>query len=279
MSNNRYLEFDSTYRNRNEWPLASEFQIPISQSGRKNNTDALDPVCLSNPITAWTSNLLNATTSSVNLTGAILFNNASPVLLSNTSDNQSFIIRTAVSTLQQLENYYSGLVITTTSGSVISRRRILSYKYLSSDATYDFGIVTTEASFPEGLVDGTTFLIKDPTDLADTSNPYFFVPAGRVQKNGYTGYILYNETYKQYRPISEYISITHMISVNTTGTASFSSGPVTGWLATHNYSIRKEIPYSVSSIYQFNPIAPFSTSSIVISGLGSRYSAILQIYK
>jgi len=41
MSNNRYLEFDSTYRNRNEWPLASEFQIPISQSGRKNNTDAI----------------------------------------------------------------------------------------------------------------------------------------------------------------------------------------------------------------------------------------------
>lgn len=268
MSNNRYLEFDSTYRNRNEWPLASEFQIPISQSGRKNNTDALDPVCLSTPITAWTSNLLNATTSSVNLTGDILFNNATPVLESNTSDNQSFIIRTAVSSLQQLENYYSGLVITTTSGLVISRRRILSYKYLNSDGTYDYGIVTTETSFPEGILDGTNFIIKDPTDLSDTSNPYFFVPAGRIQKNGYTGYILYNETYKQYRPISEYISITHMISLDTTGTASFSSGPVTGWLATHNYSIRKEIPYSVSSTYQFNPIAPFSSNSIVVAGLG-----------
>ena len=35
MSNPRYLEVDSTYRNRNDWPLAADFQIPIAQTGRK----------------------------------------------------------------------------------------------------------------------------------------------------------------------------------------------------------------------------------------------------
>ena len=44
MSNTRYLEFDSTYRNRNDWPLPAQFEIPISQHGRDSKIQALDPV-------------------------------------------------------------------------------------------------------------------------------------------------------------------------------------------------------------------------------------------
>ena len=44
MSNTRYIEFDSQYRNRNEWPKAAEFEIPISQSGTRDRFKALDPV-------------------------------------------------------------------------------------------------------------------------------------------------------------------------------------------------------------------------------------------
>ena len=40
MSNTKYLEFNSNYRNRNLWPLASEFEIPISQTGTKNITNS-----------------------------------------------------------------------------------------------------------------------------------------------------------------------------------------------------------------------------------------------
>ena len=46
MSNTRYLEIDSTYRNRNDWPLPANFEVPISQTGRKNIYNALDPVSL-----------------------------------------------------------------------------------------------------------------------------------------------------------------------------------------------------------------------------------------
>lgn len=268
MSNNRYLEFDSSYRNRNDWPLASQFQIPISQSGRKDRFYALDPVCLATPIITWTSNNLNKANSN-NLTGTILFD--SPPELPYTSDNQTFVIKTsAPNILQQLENYYVGLVITLTSGLILSRRRITGYKYLLTNTpNYDLGLITISSSFPEGVINGVAFSITDPTDVTTSaSNPYIFVPAGRVQKNAYTGYYLYNENLKEYRNIGEYDTITHMITLNTSGITSYNSGPVTGWLNTHNYCIRKNVPYlpSNSSAYP-TPIGTITTNSITISGL------------
>jgi len=274
MSNSRYLEFDSTYRNRNEWPLASEFQIPISQSGRKNQSNALDPVCLSTPIMTWTSNYLdkNITPPSGTLGGNIYFNH-SGVLISNTSDNQTFVIEiTNNNSLQQLENYYVGLVITAST----FRRRITGYKYLYNDSSNDYGLITIASSFPDSITDGSAFTIDDPTYVGDVNNPYFFVPSGRIQKNGYTGYLLYNENLQEYRKISEYDSITHMISLNTeviygdVNSGPLPSSPLIPWSTTDNYSIRKEPPYlprNGSSYLQ--PIAPFSTNSITVSTLPS----------
>ena len=260
MSNSRYLEFDSTYRNRNEWPLASEFQIPISQSGRKNQSNALDTVCLSTPIMTWTSYYLETSSTPPNgiLVGKILFNDSIAVPVSNTSDNTTFIIETENSDkkFQQLENYYSGLVITTTNGTVISRRRIISYKYIGvSSDNIDLGLITIASNLPEGIISDTTFVINDPTD---TSYGLFFVPNGRLQKNAYTGYLLYNENKKEYQRIIGYDTITHMISIV----------PQTNWDNNDNYSIRKEVPYLPrnGSTY-LQPIAPFSTNSITLNSL------------
>ena len=59
MSNTRYIEVNSTYRDRNLWPLAAEFEIPISQTGTKSISNAIDPVSLSMPIFSWTGNNLD----------------------------------------------------------------------------------------------------------------------------------------------------------------------------------------------------------------------------
>ena len=59
MSIKNYLEIDSTYRNRNKWPLAGEFEIPISQTGRKDRLYAVDPVSLEASIRDWTGNMLS----------------------------------------------------------------------------------------------------------------------------------------------------------------------------------------------------------------------------
>ena len=40
----RFIEFNSTYRDRNIWPLSAEFEIPIAQSGSKSISTANDPV-------------------------------------------------------------------------------------------------------------------------------------------------------------------------------------------------------------------------------------------
>ena len=53
MSNTRYLEIDSTYRNRNEYPQAANFILPISMTGRKGRFNAVDPVSNSTIETVW----------------------------------------------------------------------------------------------------------------------------------------------------------------------------------------------------------------------------------
>ena len=46
----KYLELDSTFRNRNQYPNPSDFVVPYQISGSYNNCiDAFDPVCLSSP--------------------------------------------------------------------------------------------------------------------------------------------------------------------------------------------------------------------------------------
>jgi hypothetical protein len=89
------------------------------------------------------------TTNTITLTGTLLFNSSPPV--SYTSDNQTFVISTPSNSLQQLENYYVGLVITT--AGTVSRRRIIAYKYLSNDGSNDIGLVTIASSFPNIKID------------------------------------------------------------------------------------------------------------------------------
>jgi hypothetical protein len=246
MSNNRYLEFDSTYRNRNQWPLASDFEIPISQSGRKGQEDALDPVCLSNPLFSWTSNsFTQGTPNTDNITG--LFADPATFSISYTSDPNIIIL--AGSFFQQLKNYYNNCIIEFQNPPATStiKRRILEYTYLGTDAVgpaVELVQVTLSSSLPDNfLLPGTTtFTIYDPTDIMDTNNAYFFIPAGRIQKNAYNGYILYNETQKEYRKITGYNFDTHLISLDTTGLSTVFSGPIIGWGIGDNYSIRKEAP-------------------------------------
>ncbi len=49
----RYLEIDSTYRDRNRFSNPSDFEIPISQAGARDRFTALDPVSLSTPLTIF----------------------------------------------------------------------------------------------------------------------------------------------------------------------------------------------------------------------------------
>lgn len=249
MSNKRYIEINSTYRDRKKWPNPSEFEVLISQSGRKFEADkAIDPVSNAAPIFAWTGHTFswnNVPTYSEELTGTVEVNN-----LGFLSDQKTFIflLTDPNQKAQTLENYYVGAVVRfeLTPGGSEQRRRITKSKFIGMDSTSSIQQlqISVDSAFGSEFIDGVSISITDPTDVAIQSfeNPQFFVPDGRIGKNRYNGNILYNETINQYRNIKAYNEITHLLSVDTTGSNSISSGSVSTWANDHNYSIRKEAP-------------------------------------
>ena len=251
MSNNRYIEFDSTYRNREEWPLPGEFQVLISQTGRKGKRDALDGVSYGMPLSSWSSNDILAT-GGAQVTGVVdSIGGGNNIAASN--NNTTFIITSAAGNLQQQENYYQNLIISDT--TINEQRRIISYEYLSTDngGTNDRARISVESAFGSTFADGDTWTIDDSTDLSNTSEPLFFVPAGRTGTNSYINCILYNETREEFRTITDYDFITHILQINATN-------PIVGWAATDNYTIRKASPLESSLI-----AAGTTTTSIVLS--------------
>jgi len=275
MSNTRYLEIDSAFRNRNEWPLPGKFQIPISQTGSKNINNALDPVSLSVPLQVWTSN--NFTIgggASSSLTGTILYTSAAPPVTAPTikysSDLSTITIRCLTGTMQQIYNYYYDTVITADINVIPNPvRRINELIYLYTSGGFDVAQVTLSSPFPSTVNIGDTFSITDPTYLDPPSylNPYIFVPFGRIQRDAYNNLILYNETQKQYRPINAYNETVSMLALNTSGslTDTESTGPVTGWTSTDNYSIRIQPPFLANSSI-IKVMGGSTSSTLLISG-------------
>lgn len=251
--NYRYLELDSMYRNRNEWPLPGEFQIPISQTGRKGQFDAVDPVSLATPLTSWTSNDLILGGNSATVTGALRDAVGTATSIQASADNLVLVLQTSSpNLLQQKSNYYRNLVLVDTSNDPdLIIGRIDSYTFLYTSGGSDFAQVTVIPASPifgvtagGPSIDGRAFSIRDPTDLTSSTNPLFFVPAGRYQSDAYNNYILYNENLNEFRHVSGYDSDTGIITLNTStsATSTASSGPLSGWTVTQNYSLRREYP-------------------------------------
>lgn len=258
MASARYLEIDSTYRDRTVWPNPSEFEILISQSGVKGKETAIDPVCDATPTAAWTSNNFNNGTLGRTVTLTVE-TAAAPDPLAGTNTGQTFIaVANAGNALQQLDDYYVAAVANDT--TITSLRRINFYRYLGvNSAGDDRGIFGVDASFGDTFDAGDTIVIADPTDIAaDPANPQFFVPAGRIPTNGYTGNILYNESLNEYRSITGYEFITHLLQINTV-----TGGAVPTWLVTHNYSIRRAPPMLTTN----TTVASTTTSVVLSSGI------------
>lgn len=246
MSNKRYIEFNSTYRDRKKWPDTSEFEVLISQSGRKfEANNAIDPVSNAAPIFAWSGNAFSwdSSSSPSNKFDVALSEEKNIEFL---NDQKTFVLTfDSERYVQQLENYYVGAVarFEVTPGGNEQRRRIIKTKYLGSINDSDQLQITVDSAFgSEFKSSPNSIKVYDPTDVNIELNPQFFVPNGKAGKNRYIGNLLYNETINQYRNINGYDEITHLLSVDTTGVTSISSGPVIGWENNHNFSIRKQAP-------------------------------------
>lgn len=220
----KYLEFDSTYRDRSKWPLPGEFEIPISQTGRKDINNALDPVSNSFPVVSWSGSNFNLSTNlSSSVTGTII---------NSTSSTGVYIISAPALTLQPTNGYYVNATITNTSLAIQSTRRITTYTFIGTGAL-DRAEISIDIPFPDTFSVGNSIVINDPSDFTDTTNPFIFVPSIGIFK--YQGFYLFNETLNDYRIIKIFDKLT-CIAFFTAST------PITAWSTGHNYCIRELLP-------------------------------------
>jgi hypothetical protein len=217
----KYLDIDSTRRNRQQWPLSGQFQVLVSHLGSKTSTTADDPVSNATPIVSWASNNFNQlSTGSASITGTI---NTVEYGASSPTNNIILTLTPSTGQLQQAANYYKNALITIGGASV----RILNYQYLGNNKGQ-----FTIANVVSPTV-GSTAIITDPTDLMTLR---VFVPGLTTPISSQS--ILYDETTNNYASIVNYDSETGLV---TTASA------IPGWSVTDLFSIRQSPPSYVGT--------------------------------
>lgn len=223
MSNPRYLEISSAYRNRKIWPHQAEFDVEISSSGTKNYLNALDPV--SNAATELIfSGSFRADTASVSITITAVISATTATQLSGITE---MTIQATAGQLRTADDFYIGAILALTNGGTTARRRILTYRLISNTTAF----ITVNSGFPDALiVAGTTGLISNPTDFTLTINPIIFLPSSSFIDNYYAETMLYNVDVGESVRISSYEGTTH--------TAYLETVPV-GWTATDHFIVHR----------------------------------------
>lgn len=284
-----YIDITSANRDRNIWPLPSEFEIPLSQSGIKSKEQSVDPVSLSSPLFSWTSNnlLVNGSSHIGTIILPSLFQVDGSTSITYENDAITFVVHyIGPEDIQQLQNYYVGLVLLDLGPGIAVpaptpvKRRIVASKYMGDKKMLLTVLYTLGDTF--SVVD--YLAIYDPTDFSDYNNPYIFVPNGLLQDDSYISYYLYNETINEYRPIRNYDILTHIITLDTSGssTSTSNAGPINvSWLTTDNFSLRKQPPIlpSPTTSYPLIISSVVSLSVINVIDVSGILSSTTDIYK
>ena len=245
MSNLRYIEINSTYRNRNQWKESAEFQIPFSQSGRKGATDALDPVSLTAPFLSWKLGDFSVSPQATTVTVTI-YSITPPATLGESGGNTTLYVvgdSAMGNVLHSVTDYYNKAMLVEVA-TPTNKLRIFQYDYLGANRAR----INVMGSFNPGLAVGTQLSITDPTDFSITSAPFVFVPGPSLGTNVFVNKFIYNETQRELRPLGIYDNVTNIVPIDTSGSgaATPTSGPITGWLPTDSVSLRVDAPISFS---------------------------------
>uniref|UniRef100_A0A6C0LW72 Uncharacterized protein n=1 Tax=viral metagenome TaxID=1070528 RepID=A0A6C0LW72_9ZZZZ len=236
MSNSRYIEIDSQFRNRTEHPSAANFMVPISISGRKGSVDAVDPVSTSTPETVWVPDSFNTQGGSdrIGLSSSLIVNGATP--LGGSSTNTVIFLKSSPGHMQIAKDYYTAAVIRTIAAP-IQKARIVSSIYMGTSSTADSMRIVISGTFV--VASGDSVEILNPTDITSLTDPWMFIPSGKLAPNAYVNTVIYNQTRNEYRPAIDYQSFTHLIKLDTSGLSSNNSGPLSGlWTTADTYSLR-----------------------------------------
>lgn len=219
--NRRYLEIDSTYRNRQCYKLPSDFEVLISQTGDKNRITALDPVSLSAPLELWVPSDFEVALASVQ---------ANPA---NTAEK--FLVNAPLDTFERTLDYYVGQPITIGSNNTL----ISSWEFSSSGPpfpgpppppTKDYFWVTVNPVL-QNIPGAIAVDFKTSTNL---KIGIIYIPDSVRARAFYTECIIWNDTKQEGVTIDTYDGTTHTAGVDATVTGT--------WDLTDTLILRKNTP-------------------------------------
>lgn len=233
----RFLELDSTYRNRIQFPDPARFGVSISCNGRTTNGGFIDPIALSAPIKAFTGlnfdrTIPAQTTDTVSVLAKPTVN---PTPLSSSDTATTFVVQSLTAgALQTEDGYYNDAIIS--DGNFF--RKIIEYEYIGASTVglgLDLARITLDRPLSDtALVDDLALTITSSTSL--DADLVLFVPNGG---STYFGYTLYNETRLESTTEFTYDKDLNLITV---------TNPPATWLPGNNYSLRKEKPLLAQTI-------------------------------
>lgn len=199
----QYLEIDSTYRDRNQFPYPGQFDVIISQTGQKNKLTAINPVSLASPVVTY---IPSSTTLSYSGFGYI------PSTNTNTATSFILAIPTTAN-LSRISNYYRGLQInfysTITLSTILCNIDVDTWDYLTTTQADTTGNIFTPAYVtPSVLVDQFRVSFSYSLDpsifptivavkfLVCTNyyNGIVFIPDGVISSQIFHNWYIYNET-------------------------------------------------------------------------------------
>lgn len=254
MSSSRYLEFDSSYRDRNLYPEPANFVVEMSQTGQKIASQALDPVCDASPILVWNNSFReDAANVSVSITGVTFTN--------STTDSSILLVTAGAGQLRTLKDFYCGAILSLTDATPTTiRRRIVSYDLITTGSAQ----ITVDSPYTAGF-NPTSGNIQNPTNATDVAVvPQLYIPFSRIPiDNFYKGYYVTLETGDENRLITSYDGTTHL--------ATLASNTATDWsTANQNFTIRKALPCVTGAVNTtdtaYNVIGFDSTDVSSVSG-------------
>lgn len=256
----KFLELDSTYRNRNADPNPADFTVNISQYGIKGQQNAVDPVSNAYPQIVFSPQQYTNT----NLNN--FFGNFT-LLLPPSTPNTLYLQYTPLSegrpVLPTTKDFFVGLDIVHNEGTPKQYRRISEWECIQNITSTQIFKATVDSPFTS-FTPGISATLAIPIYQ---TYPLYFLPASLCIPDYYNKFYLQNQTRTFYSgnavppttlktvPAPEYASIIDFDRDSHYASAGpLIAGNLNNWLATDTYVIRKEIPI-VSSILQYDSVS------------------------
>jgi hypothetical protein len=271
MSN--FIEINSTYRNRNLWPIPGQFEIPFGTNYNDNTVNSTDSVSLAEPIIKWTQGYLS--TGYENIFAKI----GSETAIDYTMSPNVIALRMEPSGLtqiypQQTTDYLVGLILWDRNNNYKSR--INSSLYIGLNTSGEpMLLVKIDDEIEYNINDNVWITDYSALPLVEVSIiPQLFIPNGNSDDDSYLNYYIYDEHHNTYGNITGYIGKYHLLSVNSN---------YVFYEFNNNYSIRKTLPILPLPDTSINPknYVPLNISTYekIYITYDSPFSKIENFYK